>query len=90
MNETNGPRDLAVCAEAGVLSGIAVIGGQSAEMLCTEYAAVPSNDLIEYAIQRDGRTTLEIELAQRLALALDMLAENEMFEPRKPHYGHNA
>lgn len=59
-------------------------------MLCTEYAAVPSNDLIEYALQRDGRTTLEIELAQRLAIALDMLTQNELFEPRKPQYGHDA
>lgn len=59
-------------------------------MVCTPYSAVPVQDLVEYALQRDIRTDLEIELAQRLQMALDMLTENELFHPRPPKHGHDA
>ena len=42
----------------------------------TPYSLMPTNDLLELALCRDSFTQLEIELAQRLALALDMLEES--------------
>jgi hypothetical protein len=56
----------------------------------TPYAALPVADLVDYALNRDNRSELEIELAQRLVMALDMLAEAEQFQPRPLPYGHNA
>lgn len=50
-------------------------------MLCTAYSALPVEDLVDYALQRDIRTDLEIELAQRLRVALDMLTEHELLSP---------
>lgn len=59
-------------------------------MVHTPYAAVPVSDLVDYALNRDNRSELEIELAQRLAMALTMLEEAEQFHPRPLPYGHNA
>ena len=43
----------------------------------TCYSCLPTDDLLIYALTRDNRTDMEIELAQRLALAVDMLKEQE-------------
>lgn len=45
-------------------------------MIETPYSLMPTRDLVELAICRDSRTHLEVELAQRLDLALDMLEES--------------
>lgn len=59
-------------------------------MVCTPYRAVPAQDLVEYALNRDLRTDLEIELAQRLQIALDMLVEAERFHPQPERTRHDA
>lgn len=59
-------------------------------MLCTPYTAVPAQDLVEYALNRDVRSDLEIELAQRLQIALDMLEEAHMFHPLPMRGRHDA
>lgn len=60
-------------------------------LVCTPYCAVPAQELVEYALElRDNRTDLEIELAQRLQLALDMLIEAEQFHPRPERTRHDA
>jgi hypothetical protein len=56
----------------------------------TPYAALAVEDLVDYALNRDNRSDLEIELAQRLAVALAMLAEAEEFPMRPQPYGHDA
>lgn len=43
----------------------------------TPYSLMPSRELVELAICRDNRSDLEVELAQRLDLALDVLEESE-------------
>ena len=43
----------------------------------TAYAVMSSRELVELAICRDTSTDLEIELAQRLDLCLDLLQESE-------------
>lgn len=49
-------------------------------MFHTEYAYMSSNELTNYALSRDNSSNLEIELAQRLLLAMDMLEEKEEHE----------
>lgn len=46
-------------------------------MLRTVYSTMASEDLVEFALQRDNVTQMEIELAQRLHIALGMLEEEE-------------
>lgn len=41
----------------------------------TVYSALSSDELTEYALQRDNATEMEIELAQRLFIAMGMLEE---------------
>ena len=43
----------------------------------TEYAPVGTDDLIEFTLLRDNSTTLEIELAQRLDIAMGMLEDEQ-------------
>jgi hypothetical protein len=47
-------------------------------MKITEYASLSTEELILYAQLRDGATSLEIELAQRLTLAIDMIEEDRV------------
>lgn len=46
-------------------------------MLETPYSLMSSRELVELALCRDNRNELEIELAQRLDLALDVLEESD-------------
>jgi hypothetical protein len=46
-------------------------------MIRTVYSAMASNDLVEFALQRDNATQLEIEFAQRLQIALVMLEDED-------------
>ncbi len=46
-------------------------------MYLTAYSALDTRDLVAYALMRDSRTELEVELAQRLDLALDMIEEED-------------
>lgn len=46
-------------------------------MLRTEYAVMETKDLIDYALLRDNRRSMEIELAQRLSIAVDRIKELE-------------
>jgi hypothetical protein len=41
----------------------------------TVYSLLGSNELTQFALQRDNVTQMEIELAQRLQIALAMLEE---------------
>ena len=43
----------------------------------TTYSFIPTRELTVFALSRDSRTELEIELAQRLELALDMIEEDD-------------
>ena len=46
-------------------------------MYQTEYSYLTSDELVNYALSRDNRSSLELELAQRLDIALDMLCDDE-------------
>ena len=46
-------------------------------MRVTTYSCVETIDLIDYALCRDNSTQLEIELAQRLEIAVNMLDEED-------------
>ena len=46
-------------------------------MTPTPYSLMSSRELVELAICRHTSTDLEVELAQRLDLALDMLEESD-------------
>lgn len=52
-------------------------------MKTTAYAQLDSRDLVELALCRQTGTDLEIELAQRLDVALDMLDEEEQYDTRR-------
>lgn len=41
----------------------------------TVYSALASEELVEFAVHRDNATQMEIELAQRLFVAMGMLEE---------------
>jgi hypothetical protein len=41
----------------------------------TVYSALNSEELVDFAVQRDNATQMEIELAQRLMVAMAMLEE---------------
>lgn len=43
----------------------------------TTYSLMTSRELIEFALCRDTGNELEIELAQRFELALDMIEEDD-------------
>lgn len=43
----------------------------------TSYSALPTWDLLNYALSRDIGTDMEIELAQRLQIALGMIEEEQ-------------
>lgn len=43
----------------------------------TPYSLMSSRELVELAICRDSSTLLEVELAQRLDLAIDLLEESD-------------
>lgn len=43
----------------------------------TPYSLMTARELVELAICRDTSTELEVELAQRLDLALDLLGESD-------------
>ena len=49
-------------------------------MECTPYAALTTEDLVDYALHREAKTDLEIELAQRLQIALDMLENRVKYD----------
>lgn len=46
-------------------------------MHATPYSLMSDRELVELAICRDSSTALELELAQRLDLALDLLEESD-------------
>lgn len=46
-------------------------------MYQTEYSYLTSDELVHYALTRDNRTSLELELAQRLDIAIDMLCSED-------------
>jgi len=54
-----------------------VLQKQNVVMQETPYSAMPSRQLVELAICRDQRTQLELELAQRLDIALDLIEDDE-------------
>lgn len=43
----------------------------------TIYSFIPNRELVQFALSRDSRTQLELELAQRFLLALDMIEEDD-------------
>jgi hypothetical protein len=51
----------------------------------TSYSCLPTDDLITYALARDSHTEMEVELAQRLMLAVSMIEEEqerlEVYDP---------
>lgn len=49
-------------------------------MYQTEYSYLTSDELVHYALTRDNRTSLELELAQRLEIAIDMLMDDEDYD----------
>lgn len=52
----------------------------------TSYSALPTDDLIIYALARDTRSEMEVELAQRLMVACQMMAEQQEEDERYlPH-----
>lgn len=76
MNEILGLLDRAVYAKDGVLLGLVnFLGG--VEMYQTEYSYLTTEELVYYALTRDNRTSLELELAQRLDIAIDMLVDED-------------
>jgi hypothetical protein len=44
-------------------------------MQVTEYSSLTTDELVQFASLREGATSLEVELAQRLTLALDLINE---------------
>jgi hypothetical protein len=50
-------------------------------MKITEYASLTAEELIQFALMREGATSLEIELAQKLMIAVDMI-EGDRVEAR--------
>jgi hypothetical protein len=50
----------------------------------TCYSCLPTDDLLIYALSRDNRTDMEVELAQRLILSIDMLKEEERYMVHDP------
>lgn len=46
-------------------------------MVTTEYSWMTSEELVHMTLCNDTASALELELAQRLALALDQLAEDD-------------
>lgn len=46
-------------------------------MIRTEFAVCTTEELINFALLRDNRTSMEIELAQRLMLAIDKIERME-------------
>lgn len=46
-------------------------------MYQTEYSYLTSDELVHYALSRDNRSSLELELAQRLEIAIEMLLGDE-------------
>jgi hypothetical protein len=49
-------------------------------MVRTEYAAIDTEDLCDYVMADQEASSLELELAQRLAIALAMLEEQMQAE----------
>lgn len=46
-------------------------------MYQTEYSYLTTDELVHYALSRDNRNSLELELAQRLDIAMDMLMDED-------------
>lgn len=46
-------------------------------MYQTEYSYLTTEELVHYALSRDNRSSLELELAQRLDIAMDMLMDED-------------
>lgn len=46
-------------------------------MYQTEYSYLTTDELVHYALTRDNRTSLELELAQRLDIAMEMLFDED-------------
>jgi hypothetical protein len=46
-------------------------------MIHTAYSIIDTDELIAFTMTKSGASDLEVELAQRLTLAIDMLAEYE-------------
>ncbi len=53
-------------------------------MIHTAYSIIDTDELIAFTMTKAGASDLEIELAQRLTLAIDMLAEYEIDEEDEP------
>jgi hypothetical protein len=56
---------------------VRVLQEQITLMHDTPYSLMSSRELVELAICRDSSTLMEVELAQRLDLALDLLEESD-------------
>lgn len=54
-------------------------------MYQTEYSYLTTEELVHYALSRDNRSSLELELAQRLDIAMGMLMDEDEDEE-----GHDA
>lgn len=46
-------------------------------MICTAFSHLTTEELLAYALGKGQKTPLEQELAQRLALAVDMITEKD-------------
>lgn len=46
-------------------------------MIQTAYSIIDTDELIAFTITKSGASDLEIELAQRLTMAIDLLADYE-------------
>lgn len=63
------------------------IKGALITMMRTEYSWMETKELLLFVLNSKKATSLEVELAQRLTLAQDMIAERERMygdNPRRP------
>lgn len=74
------------CVKDGVQSRVAIFIKTKANslthllitnMIRTTYSHLDTRELIQFALCRDTRSDLELELAQRLELAIDMIEEDD-------------
>ena len=77
---THGWRDRPVCVGDGVLSRSAHTINQRSDMTRTEYSWMETEELLLFALNRKQATSLEVELAQRLTVAQDVIIELESLQ----------
>lgn len=78
MKEDHGPLNLRDYVGVGAQSPVVnIIAAKDKEMLRTEYAFMQDGEIIDFVLVSDGRSSLEVELAQRLQITLAAYKELE-------------